>query len=238
MRRNQISLLFMIAAVVLASLCQEVAPPSNKGTELPQLWDHEASPVIVPAPDGKLLLKVTGKRTGLSYPQDEWVPEYFLEQSGQRLSPNIVPFRMPRALWSPDSKLLAITSSDGGLVGNWKVYVYSVSSKAVIAHDVMNQVQADLARTFPAGINPPGRFFSQAERQKFAQNPSWVNVIAVRWLSNPDRLVVTASVPPSSGYGVNMGKQRGYVVDPLTGKVQKSFSGEELKKLEGGRMDY
>lgn len=214
----------LIAAVIALafSRAQDVQQPdwSVKSTPLPQFWDKDANPISLPAPNGKLTLRVVGKKTGTSYPENELVPDYFLEKAGHRLQPAIHPFATPHALWSPDSDLLAMTSSDGGAVGSWKVYVYSVEGDAVVEHNVMRQVQEELARAFPAGIDPPGySFFSQRDREQFARDPSWVNVFAVRWLENPERLLILASVPSSSGYGADMGERRGYVVEPITGHI-------------------
>lgn len=214
----------LIAVVIMlaVSLAQDAKEPdwSAWSTSLPQFWDKDSKPVAVPAPNGKLALRVVGKKTGSMYPEDEMIPDYFLEKAGRRLQPTIRPYASPFALWSTGSDLLAITSSDGGAVGSWKVHVYSVEGDAVVEHNVMRQVQEELARAFPAGINPPGySFFSRRDREQFASDPSWVNVFAVRWIENPQRLLILASVPPSSGYGANMGKRLGYVVEPIAGRI-------------------
>jgi hypothetical protein len=212
-----------VIALVMATCRAQDAPQldwSAGSTSLPQFWDKDSKPVGVPAPNGKLTLRVVGKKTGSMYPEDEMIPDYFLEKAGRRLQPAIRLYASPFALWSTSSDLLAITSSDGGAVGNWRVYVYSVEGDAVVEHNVMRQVQEELARAFPAGINPPGHsFFSRRDREQFASDPSWVNVSAVRWIENPERLLILASVPPSSGYGANMGQRRGYVVEPITGRI-------------------
>jgi hypothetical protein len=210
--------LILVIIALVASRAQDTQQPdwSVKSTALPAFWDSNSKFVALPARDGNLTLMVAGKKTGGLYPEDKLVPDYFLERGGHRLRPALHPYTNPYALWSPDSDLLSITSSDGGAVGNWKVYVYSVEGDAVVKHDVMRQVQSELARVFPAGVDP---FFSQREREQFARDPSWVNVFAVRWLSNPERLLVLASVPPSSRYGANLGKHRGYIVEPRTGHI-------------------
>lgn len=182
----------------------------------------------------RLVLRVVGRKTGKGYPEDEYVFEYFLQDGSNRLYPSIHAYAMPEALWSPDSRILALTSSDGGLVGSWKVYTYTVNGSTVTRHDPMKQVQADLARKFPAGVNPQGAsFFSKTEREQFARDPSWVDVVALHWLTSPDRLLVLAFVPPSSGYGVNMGKRHGYVVDPMSGEIVESYPEAEMKRLWG-----
>lgn len=219
-------LLSLIAAPVTGS-CQVPSQSANTPVELPQFWDASAKPVNVPAPNGILVLKVSGKRTGKLYPDDEWVPDYYLEMRGKRLQPSIKCYAMPHALWAPDSTWLAITSSNGGLVGNYKVLTYNIEDGKVVAHSVIRAVQADLARRFPAGINPPGtNFFSDAERKGFAKDTSWVNVRAIRWLAD-DELAVVASVPPSSGYGANSGKERAYVIDPTRGTIIRSYTQAE-----------
>ena len=94
-------------------------------------------------------------------------------------------------MWSPASDLLAITSTDGGLVGSWEVFVYGIEQDKVVKHDVMKQVQADLARRYPGGISPPGlNVFSDSERAQFARTVDWVDVLACRWLHDPERLLV------------------------------------------------
>jgi len=227
--------LILLAVVVSASRAQDAEQPdwSSKSTPLPQFMDSISRSMTLPAPNGKLSLRVEAKKTRRLYPNDEFVPDYFLERNGHRLHPAIHPYASPYGLWSPDSNLLAITSSDGGLVGNWKVYVYSVEGGEVVRHDVMRQVQAELARTFPAGVNPPGASsISRTERIRFARDLSWVNVFAVRWLEESERLLVLAGVPPSSGYGMNMQQHRAYIVEPTTGHILHACTEEESKESD------
>ena len=200
-------------------------------TELPQFWDLGTKDVIVPAPKGNLSIHVSGRRTGKKYPEDEMVPDYYIVRNGTRLSPAIHPYSSPSAFWSPSSKLLALMSSDGGLVGTWNVYVYTVDGQRVVAHDVMRYVRADLAKRYPAGVNPPGtHFFSAKERRDFAADLTWVNVLACGWQSQPERLIVTAGVPPSSRYGFNMGKELVYIVNPISGVISKTYTEHEVRK--------
>ncbi len=130
-------LMSVVMSSAFVGSCQAQHQTGNSSIELPQFWDASAKPVSVPAPNGMLVLKVAGKRTGKSYPDDEWVPEYYIEMHGKRLQPSIKCFAMPHALWSSDSAWLAITSSDGGLVGNWKVFTYKAENDRVVTHNVM-----------------------------------------------------------------------------------------------------
>lgn len=221
-----------------SSVAQSPAIAVNQcehSTELPQFWDSDSKPVFVPAPKGNLSLRVTGRRTGKYYPEDEFVPVYHVVRNRKRLLPAIHPYASPSALWSPSSELLAITSTEGGLVGTWNVIVYSIEARGIVAHNVMNDVRADFAHRFPAGVNTPGtHMFSDKERGAFAKDASWVNVSACGWLSQPERLIVRASVPPSSRFGPNMGEKAVYVVDPLSGKILQTYLGEQAKTFEVG----
>jgi hypothetical protein len=205
---------------------------------LPPVCDQNTNPVAVRAPNETLVLRVTCQKTGRLYPEDEWAPDYFIEQDSRRLRPPLLPQNNPYALWSPNSDLLAIGSSDGGSVGNWKVYVYSIEHGAVMTHDVMGRVQAEIARDFPAAVNPAGtEFFSQRERTEYARDPSWVNVLAKHWLRNPERLLVTAGVPPSSSCGANMGKMRGYIIDPHSGDILRRYTESQFRRVWPGYAD-
>jgi hypothetical protein len=95
----------------------------------------------------------------------------------------------------------------------------------------MDRVQADLAKRFPGGMNPEGaKLFTNKERREFAHDVSWVNVVVVRWVTIPERLVVEASVPPSSRYGANLGRSRRYVINPRTGEILGSYPYEDSKE--------
>ena len=198
--------LFACLSLTCVVLVAQKPATSPSRVALPFTWTQGDKAVAVPAPSGKLILRAVGKRAEQSYPEDESELDYFIESDGRRLSSPIRAYISPHAMWSPSSDLLAVTSSDGGLVGSWKLFVYDVVRNRVVEHNVMKQVQADLARRYPSGINPPGlNFFSEAERADFARDVTWVNVLACRWIHEPERLLVDAPVPPSSRYGANMG---------------------------------
>jgi hypothetical protein len=221
----------IVSLMCLAAFTQEPKTTPQR-VDLPFSWTDTSKPLAVPAPDQKLVLRVVGKKTGRSYPNDEMEPDYFIERDGQRLSPSIHTYSSPYAMWSPTSDILAITSTDGGLVGSWEVFVYGIEQDRVVKHNVMKQVQADLARRYPGGINPPGlNFFSDAERAKFARNVDWVNVLACHWLRKPERLLVNAQVPPSSSCGANMGKSTAYVIEPHSGRILHAYTEQESERL-------
>ncbi len=102
----------------------------------------------------------------------------------------------------------------------------------MVEHNVIKQVQADVARTYPGGVNPAEmNFFSDAERGEFARDVNWVNVLACRWLHDPERLLVNAQVPPSSGYGANMSKSIAYIIEPRSGHILHMYSEQKSQRL-------
>ena len=198
---------------------------------VPDAWSDKAKPVTVRSSNGEYELRVVGQRTGKHYPEETMVPVYSILHRGKPVPGAIKTYADPTALWSPSSELLAIQSTNGGLVGNWKVYVYSMKGDRVIAHNPMRIVQRDLAKNFPAGVYPGfGQPVTTKERAKFARDTSWVNVAACAWVSNPDRLVVTAAVPASGTYGLNSGKTLMYIVDPRSGRILHRYSNAEAKR--------
>src|SRR5580704_3998212 len=107
-----------------------------------------SKPFALPAPDGKLVLRTNGRETARSAANESEL-DYYIESDGQRLAPAIRMYNSPYAMWSPSSDLLAVTSTDGGLVGSWEVFVYDIVQGKVVEHNVMKQVQADLAQRYP-----------------------------------------------------------------------------------------
>lgn len=230
MIRPLVRILPLLACVSLmcpASVAQQRASQPGR-VDLPF---SASKPFAVPAPDGKLVLRTNGQETAHSAANESEL-EYYIESDGKRLAPGIRMYNSPYAMWSPSSDLLAVTSTDGGLVGSWEVFVYDIVQGKVVEHDVMKRVQADLAQRYPGGINPPGlNFFSDKERVKFASDVRWVNVLACRWLRDPERLLVNAQVPPSSSCGANMSKSTAYIIEPRSGRILHTYTEPESERL-------
>jgi len=220
----------LVCSVLTAQ--QHASAPGRVDLPFAFAWGSASKPLAVPAPNGKLVLRTNGHKNPRLSSETECELEYFIESEGQRLSPAIRMYMSPYAMWSPASDLLTVTSSNGGLVGNWKVFVYEVVRSRVVEHNVMKQVQVDLAHRYPGGINPPGlSFFSDAERAQFARDVNWVNVLACRWLHDPERLLVNVQVPPSSGYGANMSKSIAYIIEPRSGRILHTYTEQESERL-------
>ena len=160
--------------------------------------------------------------------------EFFVERAGHRLAGTIDPWANPEAAWSPDSKAFWITSTDGGIVGDWRVQVFFVDSSQIREVDVSRYVRNDLARRFPPcdfkGI--PGECNSE-ERKRLTEKLDWVNVYAFHWIEGSRKLLLVGAVPPSSGYGRNMGRLQGYIVEVPSGKIISVYSEEAFVKTWG-----
>ena len=137
--------------------------------------------------------------------------EYFIESGGRRLSPAI------RVQLTLRHVVTSFRRASGHfkqrrLSGQLESVVYEIVGGRVVEPTLMKQVQANVTRTYPGGVSPEGpNFFSDAERGQFARDVNWVNVLACRGLHDPERLLVNAQVPPSSGYGANMSKSIVYI---------------------------
>lgn len=103
--------------------------------------------------------------------------------------------------WSPDSRVLQVTSSDGGAVGTWNTRFYALSAPSHVREiDVSTLVR----------VAAP----------KFADcpdEPADLNVMFVRW-SGHGAATVMAQVPPHSSCR-NMGERRTFAVSVPDGRV-------------------
>ena len=61
------------------------------------------------------------------------------------------------------------------------------------------------------------------------RNVGWVNVAAIRWMEDSDRLLMMAWVPDSTEFGANYGRMSGYVVNAHNGQIVTRYSESEFK---------
>lgn len=95
-------------------------------------------------------------------------------------------------LWNPNSRAVAITTSDGGLVGTWQVYVYLPGDSA---HPTYRDVKSLVG---PLAVGLP-----KCETNEVP------NIGAVNWSKNGGELMIVAEVPPHSSCR-NMGAIEGF----------------------------
>lgn len=133
----------------------------------------------------------------------------------------------PEALWAPDSDAVAITHSRGGALGTYQVLIYRPENSSPV--DVANSIRQDLARRYPACVGVEAGC-TAAQRKAMRRDVSWVNVAAIRWTQQSNRLLMMAWVPDSSEFGANLGRFNGYVVDAHTGQILNRYSEQEFKR--------
>ena len=92
----------------------------------------------------------------------------------------------PELLWSPGSRRLAVTWSDGGLVGSWHVAIYDLTGD-----------QPPMLDIAPLLDGPRRRF-------PVCREPEIANAGAIAWLDGGAALLVAIEAPPHSSCS-NMG---------------------------------
>ena len=114
-------------------------------------------------------------------------------------------------LWAPDSRRFAATTSDGGLVGTWRLFVSTIGRGGKPRHRELSDAIQRETRTF-------GRCYGGPETR---------NVGAAGWL-NADELLVIAEVPPHSSCS-DMGAITGFRVSVRSGKVLERVPERKLR---------
>ena len=114
-------------------------------------------------------------------------------------------------LWAPDSKTFVINVSDGGLVGTWEAYVYSIGVNGHLIY-----------RNIYTMIKPSVNRFLQCEPGEEA------NYGVASWLNKGKDILLIVEVPPHSSCR-NMGTIFGFHISVKSGKIIRRFSESELR---------
>ena len=110
--------------------------------------------------------------------------------------------------WSKDDASFAVTWSDGGSIGGFHVLAFRISGDKV----------RELPATRQAFLNFRSRHYCEARGD---------NLQAYGW-DSAERLVLVASVYPTSDCGADMGYTEGYIVQATTGKILRQMTLKEL----------
>ncbi len=234
---------FLALAVALVAATSLPAGTNSKGSPTRtavSTWSRGAHPLPytvnpdpslrnarVPSPNGKyeIACNVIPKEQKVSESVSETLDAPSCELVGEQRRTPIDLGVGPEALWSPDSDAVAITHSLGGALGTYHVLIYRPENAGPV--ELATAVRKDLARRFPACV---GGGCSRSEEKKLRKTSAWVNVAAIRWMENSDRLLMIAWVPDSSAFGANLGKFNGYVVDARNGRILNRYSEANFKK--------
>ena len=121
-----------------------------------------------------------------------------------------VPFAVPgEILWSEDSAAFAVTSSDGGEGGTWRVALHALSGEGV--------------RT----VDPTGSVVEAFLPLQRCREPELPDVGAVAWVDGSRKVLVVARVPSRPGCS-NAGFIQGYVVALPSGAVERTLTESEI----------
>jgi hypothetical protein len=117
-------------------------------------------------------------------------------------------------LWSPDSRAIAVTGSDGGEVGDWHAYLYILDDQDGAQRRDIDGLLAPLIHDFP----------------KCDEDDNYANLGAVAWAKGGKELLVLAQVP-SHGTCHNMGARKGFRISiPDWTVIQVLSEAEVLQK--------
>jgi len=208
-RREQMPIVAIM--IVLAALCgtatRAVSPQATKqrgawGAAARAIQaEGDSSPSDISSPDGTFVVKQTSDGLAVA------------RVNGSPIDLSDIPFApwLTEVLWSSDSLAFAVTASEGGWVGTWDAYIYSLDSTGQpVKHDVRSLIAPSLTG-FPR--------CASVER---------AGIGAVAWLDGGKQLLVVAEVPRHSSCR-NMGAVRGFLISAREWKVLAEVPAGKLR---------
>lgn len=172
-----------------------VSPYPDSG---PSYLEPDFIPTNIPAPNGKVSIKATSE--GLSL-------------VGRNGSTHIEAYPpLMEVLWAPDSRNFVINVSDGGLVGHWDTYLYSIDAD-----------ESPVYRDIQKIVRPIADVLLQCEPKEEA------NLGVVSWINGGKDILIIAEVPPHSSCR-NMGAIFGFRVSAKSGEIVERMSEDALRK--------
>ncbi len=236
------SIALAISLVVASSLAAAPNSRPSAGRVEVTTWSRSAQPLPyavkldpamlsarIPSPNGHYEIACNAvpaeQRISESVSERVQTPSCVFVASGKRMPIDLQ--IGPEALWSPDSEAVAITHSRGGALGTYQVLIYRPENNGPV--DIATSVRQDLARRYPACAGAQAGCTARARKQ-MQRNVQWVNVAAIRWMENSDRLLMMAWVPDSTEFGANFGRLNGYLVDARTGHILTRYSEHQFKQ--------
>ena len=182
--------------------------PAGAGDDVSGRWSTRAVPlsssdpnrrIVVSAPDTQNIAIVEGWRLNVG-----------VRGKIRHPAQDVGIGSLAELLWSPDSKAIVVTQSDGGAVGTWGVTVFVLKPRRVVV------------------IDPSKEAVRRFKTRYTCMEPEEPNIGAVAWSQGSKLLVLAAEVPPHSSCP-EMGKVMGYVVAIPTGEVVRDMSPDALK---------
>jgi len=118
-------------------------------------------------------------------------------------------------LWAPDSQKFGINVSDGGLVGTWEAYIYSIDDHGD-----------------PVPLDIPRLIMSISDEILQCEPKEEPNIGIVAWLNDSKEALLILEVPPHSSCR-NMGAITGFRIAVETKKIIERISEVELRRNWG-----
>jgi hypothetical protein len=199
---------------VIAAVClwASAAQAQVFETPFPGVWSRGAS-YLWPGPTAIADMPLDGREISVTSPDSSFTvkvddSEFIVfGPGGPMLSGEI--YSLAELLWARDSKVFAVTSSEGGWVGTWSVRLYW---------------------TADGNVTDPGKFALQSFKREFPRCPEeHPNVGVVGWLQASRRLQLLVEMPCHSSCA-QMCQVRGYVVDSASGRILERLSDNAVRK--------
>ena len=208
-------ILFVTAAFVFAQAAMADGTASSNccsglwaASGKPPYVEPHLTPSEIPAPKGMISIKAVGSHLSGNL-------VVVGRKRSVRLRQLMVNPPLTEVLWSPDSRNFVINVSDGGLVGGWDTYFYSLDQDEYPVFRDVESLIRPLADTFPHCDD--------------AEEP---NIGAAAWLENGKELLLVAQAPPHSSCR-NMGAIVGFRISVDSWKVIERIPENELRKKWG-----
>ena len=207
MRAFQKSLSVVIMAASLVVVCR-AADSCQADVFMP---DGYSDKTLIWSPDHQKHVRLSSKPQHADC--DEGTFHISIYSGTQRLT-TFVPKDLSAATlvkWSPDSEGVYIMWSDGGAVGGYHVRVFLVSDNQAVESPAPKTVAA---------------VFAQHHYCETRGN----NLYALHWESGSKQLLLRPEVYPTSDCGTQMGFTAGYLVDTANGKIDRTYSAEQIQE--------
>jgi len=234
-----------LAALILVFACSVSSNPEGQGVWAVRgvhfrascLSDEAADckPVDVPSPDHESVASVYYRK--LLFEDGDYAFESFVHvERKQGLPTDFIPHGHVEneLLWSPDSKSLLNTGSDG-TTGLQFVEVYRLSDSELRPARVTDAAQRDMLQ-----ILPPCKAKNVAPRdcEFLLAHPETVNVVALDWTADSKGIVVMAEIPCYPRYGGIMCAILGYELDAAGGTILRRMQPQELAERWKGSIAW
>lgn len=205
-------LMFLAVASRRSSANASRAPLGVFSRASTEIWGRTGAPMVIKSPDGRCALIAEyhyGVKGGMGR------STVYLEIGGKRFPTNIGSLVNSEVQWSPDSKALAVTFSDGGDVGTYNSEIYWIESDGFRVGDPAASVKT-----------------AYRSQRLVCFEPEPPNIGVITWLGSSQRILLAAEVPPHSNCD-DFGTFKAYMVQLPGGRVLKVYGQIEAKRLFG-----